>query len=287
MLRGKAWRRLHPRVWVHADHVMSHLDSISAARLAMPDAACLSHVSRLQYLGLDWGPHLPIHFTIPRDHHIALPDIFLHRTEVLPPVDDVGVVPAAAFIQYCADAELLDAVVVGDWLLHRHHATRADIAELAALHDWRPGARQAASVLHRLDGAARSPKESQVRAIMRSAGLPEPAVNAAVHHGSDQIAIVDLLLGEWRLALEYEGRQHALDTRQFQVDIVRYARLREAGYEYVQITQPMLNSPRALVTHIHQVLVRRGYGGPPPRFGRAWHALFEPIAVRPRLRAVS
>ena len=122
---------------------------------------------------------------------------------------------------------------------------------------------------------------------MLFAGLPIPEVNVPIRHGGEQIAIVDLLLAYWRLVLEYEGRQHALDTTQFQADIFRYSRLRTAGYEYVQITQSMLNQPRALALHIHQALLNRGYGGPPPQFGRRWHSLFEPIAVKPHLRAVS
>lgn len=123
--------------------------------------------------------------------------------------------------------------------------------------------------------------------VMCAAGLPKPEVNAPVFDGGERIAIADFLLEPWRLIVEYEGRQHALDTHQFQVDITRYARLRRAGYDYVQVTQQMLNQPRALATHIHQALIRRGFTGPPPRFGQEWDALFAKIATRPRLRAVS
>lgn len=100
MLMGRSWKRLHPRVWVHRDHQMTHLDSIAAAAMAMPDHAQLSHGSRIQLLGLDVGEHVPIRFTVAGDLHIDTEDIFLHRTEVLPPLDAGGVTPASAFIQY-------------------------------------------------------------------------------------------------------------------------------------------------------------------------------------------
>lgn len=286
MLRGLQWRRIHPRVWVHRDHVMTHLDSIAAAALAMPDRAQLSHVSRLQLLGLDVGAHLPVHFSVAGDLHIALDDIFLHRTEVLPPLDSHGVTPASAFVQHCATATALEAIVAGDWLLHHRHVSMAEIAELAARDDWRPGARQARRILCELNPRSRSPQESRLRAVLEYSGLPQAEINADVFGDGQRLAIVDLLLRAWRLVLEYEGRQHALDPNQFAHDIKRYARLREAGFEYVQITHEMLEQPRALVLQIHQILVRRGYSGPPPVFGRRWDSLFEPIRVRPHLRAV-
>ena len=286
MLRGKSWRRLHPRVWVHRTHVMTHRDDVTAATLSMPARARLSHVSRIQMLGLDIGPHDPIHFTIAGDHHIATEGIFLHRTEVMPPCDDVGVSGAAAFLQFCASARLMDAIIAGDWLLAEGHMTAIEVRELAVRDDWRPGAWEALTAVSHLDARAWSPKESELRVVLKFAGLPAPEINVPVMHGNDQIAIVDLLLENWRLAIEYEGRQHALDTHQFQHDITRYARLREAGYEYVQVTQRMLRQPQTVALHIEQVLRRRGYEGPPPTFGHRWRSLFQSIQPRDARGAV-
>ena len=64
----------------------------------------------------------------------------------MPAVDEVGVSPAAAFIQFCATARLIDAIVVGDWLLYREHLSLIEISELARREDWRPGAYQALKV---------------------------------------------------------------------------------------------------------------------------------------------
>jgi hypothetical protein len=277
MLNGPTWRRLLPRVWVLAEHEMSDLDWIAAASLSMPDRAQLSHVSRIQALGLDVGTVLPVHFTVAGDLHIDLPDNFLHRTEVLPPTDDVGVTPAAAFIQYCADARLIDAVKVGDWLVHRRHMTTLEVTELARRELWRPGARQALRVARHLDGASRSLKESEVRVLMVFSGLPVPEMNVSLVIDDELIGIVDLLVRCVMLALEYEGRQHAESIQQFNRDITRYGAFRRHGIEYLQITEEMLTRPKGTMLRIHSRLVGLGYGGPAPVFADRWNSLFQRI----------
>jgi hypothetical protein len=277
MLNGPSWKRLLPRVWVHQDHEMSDLDRIHAASLAMPARAQLSHFSRIQALGLDTGAVFPVHFTVAGDLHIDLPDVFLHRTEVLPPTDEVGVTPAVAFIQYCADARLIDAIKVGDWLLHGRHMTTLEAAELARRDRWRPGARQALCVLPHLNAASRSPKESEVRVLMVFAGLPAPEVNVPLVIDDELIGIVDLLIRCVMLALEYEGRQHAETIRQFNRDIARYAAFRRHGIEYLQITHEMTEKPKAMVRRVHARMLQLGYAGSAPVFGDRWIALFDLI----------
>ncbi|GAA3516552.1 hypothetical protein GCM10022234_09710 [Aeromicrobium panaciterrae] len=259
---------------------MSQLDWIRAASLAMPGRAQLSHITRIQALGLDFGPMRPFHFTVAGDLHLDVDQVFLHRTEVLPPCDEVGVSPASAFIQVCASMRMIDAIKVGDWLLHRRHMTVLEVAELIRHQRWRPGAAQARQVLQHLDGGARSIKESEVRALFVFAGLPSPEVNADIFESDERLGCVDLLYRAWRLAVEYEGRQHAESSEQFRIDIARYARFREAGVEYVQVTNEMLGQPRALATLIHRKLRERGYDGPHPVFGRRWNDLFGTITVR-------
>ncbi|MEV7398588.1 hypothetical protein [Aeromicrobium sp. NPDC092404] len=256
---------------------MSDLDQIAGAKLAMPNRAQLSHLSRIQALGLAFGPVTPVRFTVAGDLHLDLDDVFLHRTEVLPPLDDVGVTPAAAFLQYCSDARMIDAIKVGDWLLHRRHMTILEAGELARRDHWRPGARQVRRVLPHLDAASRSLKESETRALVVFAGLPRPEVNVDLVLNGRHLGCVDLLFRIWLLVLEYEGRQHAETVEQFNIDITRYAGFRDELVAYVQITNEMLRQPRALMLLIHQKLIDRGYDGPPPVFGARWSSLFTRI----------
>jgi hypothetical protein len=280
-LDGKFLLRLFPRVYVERSHELTALDRIAAAGLAMPDRAQLSHVSRIQALGLRIDEIYPVHFTIAGDLHLDLDDVVLHRTEVLPPLDEVGVTPAAAFVQYCAKATLLEVIKVGDWLLHHRHMTNAEVAELARLQHWRPGAWQARQVLPLLDAGARSVQESEVRVRVEAAGLPRPEVNVRLEVDGDLLGIGDLLLRCVMLVLEYEGRQHAESARQFNRDIERYASFRRNAVEYLQITRETSGRPKVMVQRVYTRMVELGYDGPPPVFGARWHQLNQPI-IRPQ-----
>jgi hypothetical protein len=121
MLRGRRFVRLHPRVYAARGHELTWDDLVLAAALALPDRVHLTGISRIQAAGLDFGPRVPVRFVIQGDHHLAIDGIFLHRTKLLPPLDDVGVTLEAAFIFYCARARVIDAIKVGDWLLHHGH----------------------------------------------------------------------------------------------------------------------------------------------------------------------
>lgn len=279
VLRGKRFIRIFPRVWVSTAHVMTELDWIAGAALAVPERAQLSHITRIQALGLAHGTLRPYHFTVTGDLHLALDDIFVHRTEVLPPLDDAGVTPASAFLQLCASARLIDAVKIGDWLLHRRHMSAVELAELARRDDWRPGAAQVRRVLPLLDAASRSPKESETRMLLVFAGLPTPEVNVDLVVGGRWLGCVDLLYRLWMLVLEYEGRQHAESREQFAKDITRYAGFRDESVAYLQITNEMLSRPRDMVGRVHGMLVERGYEGPPPVFADRWASLFRPISA--------
>lgn len=280
VLRGHRFRRLFARVWVCVDHSMTRLDWITAATLAAPSRAQLSHISRLQALGLDFGPEEPYHFTVAGDLHIALDDMFVHRTQVLPPLDDVGVTPATAFLQLCATARMIDAIKVGDWLLHHRHMALVEVVELAHRDDWRPGAAEVLRVVPYLDPASRSLKESETRAVVIFSGLPKPEVNVDLVVDGRWLGCVDLLFRIWLLVLEYEGRQHAETSEQFAKDITRYAGFREESVAYLQVTNDMLRAPRQLVRRVHGMLAARGYDGGPPLFADRWASLFVPIAAR-------
>lgn len=141
-LRGPKFRRVHRGVYVTAGTDLTFATRVAAARLALPADARISHTSRLRMLGLEHGPSDPIHFTVAGDLHLTPSGIYLHRTLVMPPIDDVGVTPASAFVGFAARARIIDLVGVGDWLLHRHHVSEVELHEIATLHAWRSTAAQ-------------------------------------------------------------------------------------------------------------------------------------------------
>lgn len=284
VLQGQRFVRVFPRVWRHRDHDLSADDWRQAARWSMPREAHLTGISRIQALGLDHGPTLPVRFVVQGDLHLTPPGIFLHRTKRLPPTDEVGVVPAAAFVAFCGRARLIDAIMVGDWMLHHGHLCTTEVETLCLAQPWRAGAHEAIWVLPHLDGRARSLKESETRALLTFAGLPRPEVNAPVPVEEGIEVIGDLVYREWRTIVEYEGRQHQAERAQYVADIDRYGLYRAADLRYVQATQEKLDHARTLVGEVYRRLVEGGYAGPPPEFGEQWSLLFLSlkVAVGPR-----
>jgi hypothetical protein len=267
MLEGRRFVRVHPRVYRHRDHAMTFDDHVTAARLALPSHAHVTGITRLQLLGLEYGPRLPLRFVVDGGLHLAFDDIFLHRTVLLPPTDAVGVTPAAAYVASCRRARTIDAIGVGDWLLHREHVDGDELYRLVAEQVWRDGAAEAGWVHDHLGGDSRSLRESEVRSLVRFAGLPPPEPNGPVELG-DATVHGDLWFPAFRTAVEYEGAQHQRVRGQYLSDIDRYASYRRHDVRYVQVTQEKLQSPRTVVREIHESLVRGGYDGAAPEFAR-------------------
>lgn len=276
MLQGARFVRVLPGVWRHRGHVMTEVDWIDAARLVLPTRSHLTGLTRLRQLGLDFGPSLPVRFVVARDHHLAYDEVFLHRTERLPPLDEVGVTPAAAFLAYCALARVIDAIKVGDWLLFHEHVSLDLLRDLALAEPWRAGAVEVLWLLRHLDGRSRSLPESETRAVLDFAKLPRAEVNATVALLDGVEIIGDLVYATWRQVVEYEGGHHQTDD-QYGSDIDRYALMRAADVAYVQVTKEKLAHARTLVGEVHRALLLRGYDGPPPDVGPDWAVLFRPI----------
>lgn len=277
MLAGSRFVRVHPRVWRHRDHQMTWDDEILAAQLALPPHARLTHITRIQLLGLDFGPRRPLHFVVEGKLHLALDGIFLHRTNELAPGDETAVSPAAAFIAYCSTGRLIDVIVIGDWLLHRQHMTVPEVVTLALAAPWRDGADEALLVLDLLDGRSRSIKESETRALLEASGLPTPELNSPVDLGDDATALGDLVYVDQGLVVEFQGGHHQTDRTQYVADIERFALFRDHGVPYLEVTNESLRRPKTLVGTVYRTLLNLGYHGSPPEFGDNWNRLFRSV----------
>jgi hypothetical protein len=278
MLRGARFRRIFPRVWVSVGHAMTPPDWREAARLSLPGSARLTGISRVQQLGLDFGPDFPLHFVIEGDLHLVSDEIFLHRTRKLAPHDDRFVTPAAAFLFYCSHSRIIDAIKVGDWLLYGGHMTVDELRSLALSAVWRDGAHEAIWITEYLDTGSRSLKESETRAVIEFAGLPRPTVNVELSLAASDVTVIgDLLFERWGLVVEYEGEHHQVERLQYSSDIDRYEILRRHQVPYLQVTNERLSQPRRFALAVHRELIHLGYDGPPPTFANRWRSLFRPI----------
>lgn len=278
-LAGASYERLLPGVWRWVGLEMTERQWWAAARAYAPPDARFTGATRLQQLGLDLGPHRPMQMVVPRDLHRVCGDVFLHRTDVLPPHDDHAVSPEAVFVEVCRWFSVLDAVAAGDWLVGRGLMSLEKLEILLETEPWRDGVDQARWVVHLLDSRARSVQESRVRVHLQVAGLPRPEVNTPVEVAGT------LLTPDWwwhhfRAAAEFEGAHHQVDRRQYVADIDRYALYRRGAIGYRQITNELLaRTPREMVRRVHALLVEGGYAGPAPMLGGLFDLLGSPCGI--------
>ena len=128
MLQHSRFESIFPSVYRVRGLELTSRQWIDAARRALPPDARLSHATALWSLGLELGQLKPMHFTVARDLHLAIDDVMLHRTEVMPPSDDQTVSVVAAFVGAAATMRLIDVIAAGDWLLNRGYLTKASVA---------------------------------------------------------------------------------------------------------------------------------------------------------------
>ena len=168
---------------------------------------------------------------------------------------------------------LRDLVRAGDWLVRQGDTDLATLrAYVAARHlDGVIRARDAAGLVReRVD----SPRETDMRLLLVLAGLPEPAVNIAIVSSTGAgVAKGDLVLERFRIVVEHDGWHHERDAEQRQRDHFRRERIEAAGWVLIVVTSEDFRHPASIVARVFEALVRRGYRGPPPELGRAWHRI--------------
>jgi very-short-patch-repair endonuclease len=74
------------------------------------------------------------------------------------------------------------------------------------------------------------------------------------------VAHGDLGYDEWKVLLEYEGRQHA-ERAQFGRDIERYSLMAADGWLVLRFASGHVESPRTVVDRTRRALLSRGFRG--------------------------
>lgn len=234
-------------VWRRPEHLQDFAARVAAVLTACPvgTVACGLTAARLHRL---WLPSIP-------DERIEL---ILHpetpRPSRRPGSERLGVrgrrqilqadettllngtlvtTEARTWVDLAARLPLADLVAAGDSAL-RGTATLDELARLIARARHRPGVVRARVALPLLDGRSRSRPESHLRHAIVSAGLPKPAVNEPIYDSHGQwVAEPDLSYDDARLALEYNGAEHA-DARRMRRDITRqFDVVRRGGWQTV------------------------------------------------------
>ncbi|MFL0411221.1 hypothetical protein ACH0AH_08595 [Microbacterium paludicola] len=246
------------------------LDILRARQLLIPAGGAYSHTSAARAHGgpvpLDRDGVTTVHITTP-------PDIRRRRGKTVSGhsrplgAEDVAIVNGVRctrlFRTFCDLEEVLtfaELVAFGDWMIGRGK-TGATVKRLTeALAATRLTARRRevlSTVIARLNAAAESPKESELRILLEDAGLGPFVLQLEIRdeHGRF-VARPDLTLPALKIAIEYDGDYHR-DPIQWRKDQARRRRLEALGWTYIVVTQVDLADPAALLADVRTAIRAR------------------------------
>lgn len=155
---------------------------------------------------------------------------------------------------------LVDGVQRIDALMNATHVKVDDIRAVADGHPGARGVRQLRETLRLVDGGSQSPYESLARVMLIQKGFPRPETQVHVYE-EDGWLFADLDLGwkEFKVGVDFDGAGHWLNSRQWNKDVERYARLPELGWIDIRVTSGILhNNPWKFFRRVGDALVSRG-----------------------------
>lgn len=145
-----------------------------------------------------------------------------------------------------------------DDLARATRITRRDLIELLERYPRARGAKRARPLIDMMDAGSESPKESWLRLVLISAGLPPPTTQIRVSHGPF-VAYLDMGWATPMVAVEYDGDHHRLDRNQYVKDIRRAEILERLGWHVIRVIKE--DRPNEIVERVSQALAQRGFAG--------------------------
>ena len=152
----------------------------------------------------------------------------------------------------------LDHVRRVAWIDAFCHSTGLTVAEVrrglvsaAGLHGL-PDARRV--IADACDGV-HSPKETELRLLIVTAGFPRPRTQCPVLLDGRIVARLDLGWEEYRVGLEYDGAVHR-ERRQHSKDLERHNSIRVAEWTVLQVDSRLLGRPDLVVARLARLVPR-------------------------------
>lgn len=262
-LQGRSYRSVARGVLLPRDRPLDLVARCSAMRLILPSQVMFSHHTAAELHRVPAPRDALIHVSLVCPYEPRIAGVVAHRVLELPDahlVQGLRVTsPGRTFVDLAGRLDLPALVAAGDALARMTGSTE-DLQMAIDAGTKRRGIRLAREALRYVDLRADSAPESHLRLLLTQAGLPPDLVNEEiVDEFGRRIAKPDI--GYWvQLALEYEGRHHQLDPRQWESDIQRDAAYQDADWHLIKVTAAMLyQRPHQLVEQVAQVLRRRGW----------------------------
>lgn len=263
LVRRRDYVALVKGVWIHQD-ARDHLSIIRAALLIHPEDAFASHQSAATVLGLPVPDSPFAHVTVreqeDRHYRAQIKPHVTGRLRRVIVVDGIRTTdPIATFIDCAGSLSLVDMIVLGDALVKKYKVHPRDLRRACKKStDYYAGlARIAAAYVRK---GVDSPMETRLRMLIVLAGLPEPEVNVVTwREDGTWHRRFDLCYPGIKLIIEYEGRQHAADSRQWRWDIERREEFDEEGYRVLLVTaEGIYQEPDRTLARIRRQLILLG-----------------------------
>lgn len=235
---------------------------------ALPAGSAFSHWTAAALLGLPSRNSAKLHVMLaPRSVLPQRAELVVHGRQLVDgDIVDVDGVPITSaprlFVDLAALLTERELVVLGDALLRTGLATLPELSWRVHLAARRRGVVRAREALRHVDGRAQSVPESVVRHVIATGGLPAPVPQLQIlDHFGRVVAHADLGYEEWKILIEYEGRQHSEDE-QFGRDIERYSRMAADGWLVLRFSAAHLARPYVILDRVRQALLSRGWTPP-------------------------
>lgn len=266
-LGSASYRRLVRGVYIAAGTSNNAVvDGRTALLLAGP-RSFLSHFQAARLYGAVVPDVDVLHASVTGNvHRSRRPEVVVHLSSQTPttfrglPVTT----PEDTFVDLAGHLTLVDLVVLGDSLVKKRRTTPGRLVEagMGAPGTVRRRARRAAALVRT---GVDSPMETRSRLLVVLAGLPEPEVNVCFYDEFGQVRRrLDLAYRKHRLAIEYDGRQHAESQAQWESDVTRREEFDDADWRILTLlARDIFKVPGQTLDRLTAALRKAGVPVPP------------------------
>lgn len=259
-LRGPGYARVFHGVYAAADVAPTLRMRAEAALLVAPAGAALARHTAARLWGGVVPPTPEIHLTLRPVSRLRVSGIDARVRAGSATTHHHGLLmttPAQTFVDLGTELGLVDLVVLGDSMVRAGAVTPEELLRAAGTAPGRRAARRGAELVRaRVD----SPMETRLRLLLVLAGLPEPVVDVAIRdEGGRVVYRLDLGYPQVRVAVEYDGRQHAENTAQWRWDVRRREELESDGWRLVVVLAgDVYREPARTLARVVAALGERG-----------------------------